>query len=162
MLQHERLIEALAYDPETGVFRWKISPRGNVRAGDVAGCKTDRNYSVIAVDGKLYRAHRLAWFYVTGEWPEAEVDHINGQRDDNRFGNLRVVSNVVNSQNRRRANSNSRTGLLGVFLHKKTGKFQARIMANRILRHLGTFRTAEEAHEAYLTAKRQIHAGNTL
>lgn len=129
-------------------------------AGDVAGCRTSRGYSVLAVDGVLYRAHRLAWFYVTGAWPQGEVDHINGQRADNRFLNLRVVTGAINSQNRRRANGNSRTGLLGVYPHK-TG-FQARIMVSGSRRHLGTFQTAEAAHAAYLAAKRQVHPGNTL
>jgi hypothetical protein len=162
MLTHERLLEVLDYDPETGVFRWKVSPRGNVCAGDVAGCLGGRGYAAIGVDLALYRAHRLAWFYVTGEWPQGAVDHVNGRRDDNRFSNLRVVSNAINSQNLRRAHSDSRTGLLGVYPHKKSGRFQSRIMVGGARKHLGTFETAQEAHAAYLAAKRQLHPGNTL
>jgi hypothetical protein len=106
-----------------------------------------------------FLAHRLAWFYVHGVWPPVLIDHINGKRSDNRIVNLRLADWRLNMENKRRESYNS-TGLLGV---KPNGKgFAARIGSRGVEHHLGTFRTPEEAHAAYVEAKRRLHKGGTL
>jgi len=103
----------------------------------------------------------MAWLYMTGSWPAAEIDHRNGNKSDNRWENLRDVQPVVNQQNKRRAQSNSKTGFLGVMV-SGDGRFCARIRVNGRNKHLGSFRSPELAHAAYLMAKRELHEGGTL
>lgn len=156
--------ELLHYDPETGVFTRRVSTGGRYGAavGSVAGCLSDQGYVMVSVMSKQYRAHRLAWLYVTGEWPTAEVDHKDGDRRNNRWSNLRDVPTAVNAQNKRRAQRNSRTGLLGASWSERDGRFVARIKVAGKYQSLGGFDTAQEAHEAYVHAKRQAHAGCTI
>jgi hypothetical protein len=100
----ERLREVLNYDQHTGVFTWRVSPSNNVRVGARAGNVDTQGYRLISVDAKLYRANRLAWLYMTGEWPLTPLDHINCVRDDERWANLRpatVRQNNANSAFRR-------------------------------------------------------------
>jgi hypothetical protein len=160
-LSAERLRELLDYDPETGVFRWKaVSSKNQVRVGDVAGCVETNGYRRIRVYGRAYQAHRLAWLHVYGRWPVGEIDHINGAKDDNRISNLREATRSENLQNQRRATRGSKTGFLGVY--PSFGKFGAQIMLAGKTRHIGTFETAEQAHAAYVRAKRELHPGGTL
>lgn len=158
-LNAQRLREVLAYDPETGLFTWRVS-RGSVAAGKVAGSPTSDGYIGIKVDRTLHLAHRLAWLWVHGEWPSKQIDHRNGIRDDNRIANLREASPAVNSQNRRTAQKGSRTNLLGASSHRRG--FQAQIVFKGKKRYLGIYDTAEEAHAAYIAAKRNLHEGCTL
>lgn len=160
-LTAERAREMLNYDAETGVLTWKVAVR-SVRRGDEAGNINARGYRVIKLDGARYRAHRLAWLITNGTWPTGELDHINGLKDDNRIANLRDVSRTINSQNQRRARSDSRSGLLGVSFDKSRGKWRAGIGVDGRERHLGRFNTQDAAHDAYIDAKRQLHAGCTL
>lgn len=156
----ERLKELLEYNLDTGVFTWKV-PRGRgMGAGSIAGSSNKYNYRQIGVDGKLYLAHRLAWLYVHGKWPDNGLDHINGDNQDNRISNLRDVDHVVNSQNQRKASRNSSSGLLGAF--KKDSHWISQIQVNGKIVRLGTFLTPEEAHQAYLKAKRELHPGCTI
>jgi hypothetical protein len=97
---------------------------------------------------------------MTGEWPAADIDHINGDRADNRWANLSTVSRAVNMQNLKRAHRDSETGLLSVSRHRKA--FAATIMVRGRKHRLGTFPTAKQAHQVYLSAKRVLHEGNTL
>jgi hypothetical protein len=163
-LTAERLRELLAYEPGTGLFTWRVDRCLNriVKAGMVAGSThTTYGYVYIGVDGRNYRAHRLAWLYVHGAWPEHEIDHINGLPADNRIVNLRDVTSSANKQNLRRAkSSNKSSGLLGV--QKKRNRWYAHITVRGRQRHIGVFDTPELAHAAYLFAKRQSHEGNTL
>src|SRR6185369_5842834 len=101
---------------------------------------------------------------VHGEWPKHDIDHINGDIIDNRIANLRDVPRLLNMQNQRRAQAKNATGFLGVTQDKKRGTYhpKIRIPGEKNPRHLGTFRTAEAAHEAYLEAKRKLHAGCTI
>jgi hypothetical protein len=130
----------------------------------VAGSVNPCGYRQIKIDKHLYRAHRLAWLWMTGAWPiQEQVDHINGIRDDNRWANLRNVSRAANNQNQRRAQSrNLSAQLLGVSRKNAAGGFQARIRHEGKEKRLGTFRAAALAHEAYVAAKRKLHEGNTL
>lgn len=159
----ERVRELLAYDPETGVFTRKVANSNSTKVGDVAGALTDRGYVRMRVDGCFVYGQGLAWFYVHGVWPEQEIDHINGVRSDNRIGNLRDVSRKDNMQNQRKAQaSNKSTGVLGVHFHKAMKKFRASIRFDGKPKHLGYFTTADDAHSAYVAAKRQLHEGCTL
>jgi hypothetical protein len=160
-LTQARLKELLHYDPETGVFTWLVNRGRKAKAGDRAGRITDKGYNSIRVEGLCHFAHRLAWIYVHGEHPSGIMDHINGVRHDNRISNLRVSDYTENAQNRRKARSSNLSGFLGVAT--AGNKFQSWInIPGKKRIHLGTFITAEEAHEAYVLAKRQYHPGNTL
>lgn len=152
---------AVTYDPAIGTFR-RIVASSWAKAGDLAGCQNARGYVEFNVLGRLHRAHRLAWLYVHGEWPAGHIDHIDGNRSNNAIANLRVVSNRTNGENRRQANRNNATRMLGTRLHKKSGKFEARIGVAGQLVYLGLHETAELAHAAYVTAKRIYHQGSTL
>jgi hypothetical protein len=150
----------LDYDPSTGIFRWKID-RGNVRSGSVTGCLHSSGYLLIGYRNRILRAHRIAWLYVHGEWPSKHIDHINGIKTDNRIVNLRDVSRSVNGQNQRQPTARNKLGLyLGVY--KAKNKYSAQIAINGKSRSLGQFTNADEAYDAYLTAKRKFHEGNTL
>lgn len=150
------------YQPDTGHFLWKIARRG-VKAGARAGSiDKQAGYEQIGIDGKLYRSHRLAWLYLYGSWPEGQIDHINGDRADNRAYNLREVSNDVNNQNRKGPNKNNIAGVLGVHFVKRCGKYSSAIMKDRKRIHLGYFETVEGAYAAHVAKRRELFEGNTL
>ncbi len=151
------LRELFDYDADTGLFTRKVSTTNRVKVGDVAGAKNQKGYINIMVCARLHPAHRLAWLYVHGVWPQGQIDHINGIRDDNRIGNLREATNAQNKQNMHAARADSKTGLLGVRWNDRHQCWQARIMVDGKGRHLGNFSTAEDAHAAYLSAKRELH-----
>jgi hypothetical protein len=160
-LTAERLRELLHYDTETGIFTWIVSTSVRVQVGDIAGCKNNEGYLQIKIDKRNHRAHRLAWLHTFGSWPTGQIDHINGQRSDNRIANLRSVTHSVNQQNRKFAQrSNKSTGLMGV--SRYGNGFRARIKLDGKSRNIGTFDTPELANAAYLSAKRDIHPGCTL
>lgn len=159
-LTAERLRTVLSYDAETGVFTRLIPVRG-ARVGDVAGSiHKGTGYSRISVDCRVHLAHRLAWLWMTGNWPENQIDHRNCKRSDNRFSNLRDASHSVNQQNRRCARKDSGTGYLGVSAGH--GGYVAQIGIGGRVHKLGTFPAPEAAHAAYLEAKRQMHSGCTI
>lgn len=107
-------------------------------------------------------AHRVAWAFVTGVWPGDQIDHIDGDKTNNRFANLRDVSQTVNMQNQRRPYSNNKIGLAGVYRHKANGRIYSQIRVSKKLVHLGYFDTPEQASEAFLKAKRELHPGCTI
>ena len=158
-LTAERVRELLHYDPETGVFLWRVRYQ-RVKIGDVAGCLHPDGYIRITISRRRFYSHRLAWLHVYGEWPTAEVDHINGSRSDNRLANLRAASHSENQHNRRKKQANNRSGFLGVWPYR--GKFRASIKFDGKPLHLGTFPTPEEAHAAYVAAKRRLHPFGNL
>jgi hypothetical protein len=160
MLTQARLRELLSYNSENGNFTWLASTSKRIKINDIAGCLSPNNYILIRIDRKLYKAHRLVWFYVYGVWPANHIDHIDGNRSNNRICNLRDVDNAINSQNQKRARSDNKCGLLGVM--KNGSGFQAQIKVNGSSQYLGTFQTPEDAHEAYLSAKREHHKGCTI
>ena len=151
----ERLRELLHYDPETGVFTRLKASGGGEPAGSIAGwLDKSTGYVRCNLDGICYRVHRLAWLYMTGEWPADQIDHINGERADNRFANLREATNAQNVQNRRKQRNNT-SGYPGVSWFQT--KWQAHIRINGKLKHLGCFDNPKTAHDAYLKAKREHH-----
>lgn len=149
----------LSYDAETGLFTWEVR-RGRVPAGATAGTMDNKGYIAISFLGVRALAHRIAWFYVYGHWPVSYIDHIDGNRSNNRISNLRCVSMGVNNQNLKSARSDNVAGLLGVSRHGRG--FRAVIHLNNKQHYLGIFDTAEEAHSAYLWAKRNLHVGCTI
>lgn len=155
------LQEALSYDSTTGIFIWLKPLSNRVKTGDVAGACA-HGYIVIRYDGRTYRAHHLAIYFVTGVYPTTDVDHINVTTWDNSFANLRADGPMVNAQNRTRPSKNNRSGMLGVYRCNTTGRWRVQILADGKKTHVGRYETAELAHEAYKTAKRQLHKGNTL
>jgi len=156
----EKLKTLLSYSPETGCFTWRVrrnASGGPVTPGDQAGHLRDNGYTIIGIDGKIYRAHRLAWLYHYGVEPPKLIDHINGNRSDNRICNLREVTVSQNAQNTYKPHRDSRTGKLGVTQSKETGSFLAHISVGGRTRHLGSFKTAEAAADAYQSAKSELH-----
>ena len=140
----------LSYNPETGVFRWKISKSG-VKSSRVSGCFDKDGYLRIGVNGAVYKAHRLAWLYVYGRFPMGQIDHVNGKRDDNRIDNLRECSAHQNGQNKIRIKRGA-SGFRGVY--KSGNKWEARISAQSRIVYLGLFATREEAFAARLEAEK--------
>lgn len=159
-LTAQRLRELVHYDPETGAFTWAKGRPGCGYGKSAGSFDSSDGYWRMRCDGTTYKAHRLAWLYMTGEWPLQQVDHMDGNRANNRFANLRQASHSANQQNQRAAPiSNKSCGLLGVTLHKPTGKWYSQIRFGGKRKYLGSFATAELAHEAYCEAKRMHHEG---
>ena len=156
-----RAREVLDYSPETGEFHWKITLSNRAMAGALAGSIAKNGYRYISVDGTRNLAHRLAWLYMTGEWPSEWIDHIDTDSQNNSWANLRQANATINAENKRRAIPGTRIGLLGVS-HGRRGRFLAQIVAKGRHHYIGEFSTPEEAHIAYVKAKRQLHAGCTL
>ena len=152
-LTAEYLRELLHYDQETGIFTRKVSTSNRVKVGDVAGCPDGHGYLLISVHSRLYKAHRLAWLYVRGVWPNDQIDHINRIRTDNRIANLREVSQKQNLQNRSKSSTNT-SGHSGVCWHKQSSKWLAHIKHNYKQIHLGYFSILEEAISARKAAEK--------
>ena len=125
MLTAERLREVASYDPETGEFRW-ILPRKKVTVGAVAGTLSKRGYIDICSDVRVYKAHRLAWLYVHGAWPEALIDHINGDKADNRLANLRPATKSENGAHRTRMEPRNTSGHRNVRWLPRMKKWEVR------------------------------------
>jgi hypothetical protein len=155
----ERFKESYSYDPETGIITRRKN-LGSYKAGGSLGSVNSMGYLLMRFEGKSHKIHRLAWAIQTGEFPDGEVDHINGIKTDNRFINLRVVTKQVNQQNRHGPQSNSTTGFLGVAQYGR--KFTATIKIDKKTTYIGVFETPELAYEAYLCAKRIHHVGCTI
>lgn len=153
MLTVDRLRYLLSYNQSTGVFYW-INPSGpRCRTGEVAGSVT-QGYVNISVDGKLYRAHRLAWLHVHGVWPKKNIDHINGNGADNRLANLREADQSGNTANARKR-VDCKSGFKGVTKYR--GRWVASIRHRGLKKHLGVFDTPEQAHAAYVNAATAAH-----
>ena len=151
------LDQHLIYDPMTGLWRRKLKTHPN---GKLTGFLDATGYLCVSIYGAPYLAHRLAWLYITGEWPANGIDHKDGNPSNNAFANLRDVTPRINSENQRRARSDNSNGLLGVT--NSGAKFRAGIQISGKKLHLGSFDTPNSAHQAYLSAKRRMHEGNTL
>ena len=159
-LTAERLRELLDYNPITGLFTWRRTHHPKCQKGAVAGTKGTAQYTVICIDRVLHYAHRLAFLHVTGEWPVELVDHRDGDKHNNAWANLRNGPQALNMQNRKRATKASKTGVLGVM--KRRNRFVAQVSSQTGNAFVGSYKTIEEAQEAYLARKRETHEFNTL
>lgn len=165
LTDHAGLLRQLSYDKRTGLFTRLVRSSNRVKVGDIAGTVSKAGYVQINVCGVLVYAHQLAHFYVNGVWPTIKVDHRNRIRSDNRWKNIRKINDTGNAENRLVAAACNSTGLLGVSLTRRfklgqaglTLKYKARITVGGDTIHLGCFETAEQAHKAYLKAKRKLH-----
>jgi hypothetical protein len=164
MLDAETIRNLLHYDTDTGLFTWKVSRGGTATVGSGAGfINTGKSsgYVLIKVCCASYKAHRLAWLYMTGEWPAEQIDHINRCRSDNRWANLRTASH---SQNQTNSNlyKNNTTGLKGVYWYKKLRKWAAMIRSDGHLKYLGVYDCPAAAHFSYLVAANKLRGDFTL
>lgn len=157
-LPHKYLIETLDYNPETGEFTWKNPSSYQMHPGDKAGTLNASGYILICINGIRYKAHRLAWFYHYGEWPSDEapqIDHINGNKADNRISNLRCATRVKNSRNHKGRSTNT-SGCTGVSFKKSNGKWQAVIGdGHGKYKLLGYFLNYEDAVNARKQAEKE-------
>jgi hypothetical protein len=154
-LTADELRRLLSYDPETGVFRWKVSRSNRVKVGAVAGTICSGGYCSVWI-GRFYKSHRLAWLYVHGRWPDEMLDHVNGDPTDNRISNLREASRAENGMNRGR-NRNNASGQKGVHWYAKLNKWCVSIKLEGKTRHLGYYSSLEDAANAYSEAARSRH-----
>lgn len=157
MITHNRLREVITYDPETGIFVWRVG-RQKCKAGAVAG-RINIGYVEIMIDGKMYLGHRLAWFYVHGVWPDGNLDHKNLIRSANWIDNLRPATVQQNGYNRGAARNN-KLSTKGVCV-RPGGRYQAQICIEGKNTYLGMFDTPELAHAAY-RAEAEKHHGEFL
>jgi hypothetical protein len=174
-LTQEDLYLTVKYDPYTGIFTWKERPIhqfknahgmnifNSQKAGLTINSMNNDGYIQIRIYKNNYYGHRLAWFYTYGVWPKKHLDHINGIKHDNRICNLRECNDSENMQNLKKANKNNKsTGLIGSYFNKYANVFYSRIQIKGVDYSLGNFNNAMDAHNAYLTAKRQLHPFGTL
>lgn len=159
----------LSYNKLTGDFIWKPRPIRDFKtfslyktwtkrySGKIAGCKsTQSRRTLIRIDNNLYLSYVLAWFYVTGDWPMKEIDHINNDCSDNRWKNLRLATHTQNMRNRSKQ-SNNKSGYKGVCFHKASGKWKAAIQNKGKSIYLGIFDDAKLAYKAYCNAAKDYH-----
>lgn len=159
----EELNSLLEYDPETGFFVWQ-SRNGTTApaaswdarlAGKKAGWVNAQGYVYINIHNRSHRAHRVAWAMYHGSWPDGQIDHINGNRSDNRIANLRIVNNAENSKNQcKRVNNTS--GTTGVTWSKQRGKWQAQIVRHGKIKNLGHYANKDDAIAARKKAEQEM------
>jgi hypothetical protein len=156
-ISHEELLNTLNYDSESGIFTWLIKPCSNVIINSIAGCIRGDGYISIRFNKTTYLAHRLAWFYHFGIWPELNIDHIDTIKHHNFISNLRECTQSENNQNQTKASIRSKSGFLGVSYDKRYNSYLARIEIDNKRFYLGSYKTPEEAHQVYLKAKQELH-----
>ena len=158
MVTIDRLRELLSYDPETGIFQWRVTRGSRAPAGKIAGTVRKKDgYRQINVDGHIYLAHRLAWFYVYESWPDGDIDHENTNKIDNRISNLREATESQNGANRTKSKKLGRvytSKYKGVHWNKVVRKWHTSVMVQRKKIDLGYFETEESAYQAYCAASK--------
>lgn len=161
--------ERFNYDPDTGLLTYSGREREHLypsqrskRAGREAGWLDTTGHVNVKINNRGYLAHRVIWLHQTGEWPSGVIDHINGEKTDNRWCNLRLGSQSINIQNLRAAYRGSASGELGVSPSATPGKWMSNIRVNRHLIRLGTYESKEAASAAYLNAKILVHPESDL
>lgn len=165
----EHIKDCLKYDPDTGIFTWLISTRsyaGKINPGDAAGSQkleTTQGYIMIGFEQKIYRAHRLAFWFMTGEMPPrgADIDHADGDRSNNRWANLRLATRAQNNWNNHNRRSDNVSGHVGVSWHDQTQKWLARITVDKKIIHLGIHSELSQAVAARREAE-QRYCGQFL
>lgn len=155
-LTFDRVNSVLEYEPETGIFRWKVKLSDRSPVGKAAGGHAVCGHWRIRVDGHYYMAHRLAWLLMTGDWPPTEIDHKNRVRDDNKWGNLRCCTHSQNLANANRRSDNS-TGFKGVRFDPVLKKYRAVSYKDGKQIYAGIFDDPEAAFEAYRRKSLEIH-----
>lgn len=155
-LSRESLKELLDYNPDTGIFKWRIDVARNIFSGQIAGSKNNQGYIIIGIKGKRFGAHRLAWLYVYGNFPDI-IDHIDQVRDNNRISNLREADYSLSNQNRTIYNP---LGYIGIRF--RNDFFEANIRINGRITRIGKYDTAEEASQAYQEALREYIDARTI
>jgi hypothetical protein len=152
MITPDRVREIFSYNPAVGDLIWRVRTSKCVTLGSNAGWIDPKTgYRRIGVDNRIYQAHRLVWLYMTGMWPASQVDHKNTDKSDNRWTNLREATQQQNEQNKPLSKNNT-SGYKGAFWHKNKKRWIASIRVDGRLRHLGSFDTAVDAHDAYCRA----------
>lgn len=153
-----RLKEVLKYDRKSGIFTWRVYKGPSARLGSIAGTLHTKGYRYIWIDGVAYRASRLAWLYVTGEWPSSEIDHRDCRRDNDSYKNLRLASRQQNTSNCTVRRTN-KLGIKGVSInHRAPNKpYLAQIQVDKKKIWLGNYRTCAEAHDIYSLASELVH-----
>lgn len=149
----DELRSLLSYDEQTGQFTW-LRTIGKGYVGAVAGTPHAKGYVNIRIKGVNYLAHRLAWLFVHGETPNTQIDHINGDKSDNRISNLRLATNTQNHANRG-AQRNSTSGIKGVYWFKPQQKWKAQIQVNGKAIVIGYFANKADAIAARREAERK-------
>lgn len=155
MIDQSTLKSLVRYDPDSGIFI-RMKSGGGKKVGDKAGTITPGGYVVISLLGKNYLAHRLAFMYMTGHFPENQVDHINNVKHDNRFINLRKSTASQNQCNKFKY-ANNTSGHKGVSFRKRSGRWRATIRKDNIQYDLGEFRTIEEAIDKINSTRFDFH-----
>ncbi len=154
MVTVKRLREILRYDVASGNMFWAVSLNPRAPVGALGGKQSiSQGYRHISIDGVRYKAHHLVWLWFHGVFPTHQIDHINGNKLDNRIENLRDVPQKMNTWNLQRAKKNNKSGFLGVDWKPSHKKWRAQIRVEGKKIQLGLFDTAEAAHIAYLAAK---------
>lgn len=153
----EQIKSQITYNPATGEL-----VHVNTRPATVIAKIRKRTRKTVKVFGRVIAAHRAAWAIYYSKFPDGEIDHINGDEADNRITNLRDVSKSVNQQNKRKPRADNKSGLMGVGWHRRGKKWRAQITVQGKVIYLGLFSDPEEAHAAYLDAKRKLHQGCTI
>jgi hypothetical protein len=156
MTDQEQLKTLFTYFPASGNFYRKTSPCNSVKRGDKAGGKHMDGYHYIRFQGKPVGSHRLAWLFMYGEWPSEKVDHINGDKADNRIENLRLATQSENQLNRKRCSRNT-TGVKGVAVHSASGKYQVTLTVEGKKKHFGLFEDLETAELVARGAREKYH-----
>lgn len=156
MLTQKELMGLLSYNPETGLFTRLASNNSRLKVGDIAGSIHVSGYVEIKINGRIYKAHRLAFLYMTGSWPLDMTDHIDGIRHNNKWLNLREANRSENNRNAK-IRSDNKTGYKGVFFEKGARKWRSMCWANGKQQCLGLFNTAIEASNAYRKFAKKHH-----
>jgi hypothetical protein len=152
MITADFIRSLLDYNPETGHLTWRRNRSGTAYAGSRAGNVNCNGYRIIGLNGKRFQEHRICWLHFYGVLPDLDLDHINGNRSDNRIANLRPATDSQNQANKDASPRNTSCGVKGVTWHKRCAKWQASITINGKRRYLGVFASLDDAASAYMSA----------
>lgn len=164
-LNHEYLLKILDYDELSGIFKWKTKISKCIHVGDVAGnINKISNYIQIRINKQIFLAHRLAWFYVTGKWPENGVDHKDAIRSHNWISNLRDCTSQINNQNRQRCiqTQTFHSNIPGVHFRAERKKWRVLLTINNKVIYFGHYKRQEDAELVCIEARRKYYKGNLL
>jgi len=151
----DRLREVLSYNPATGEWMWLVGLARRAAAGTIAGCRNRDGYWLIGVDCQLYLAHRLAWLWMTGTWPTEQIDHIDMDKSNNKWDNIRIATPSQNGANVQ-ARTNNTSGSKGICIDKRRHTYNARIMKKGKRHHLGSYIDLSSAIQAYRIAATEL------